>query len=212
MQDILIPSEEEQLQMFPMDFEEFLWACGDDVSTEHIRECFEKKQAPADPVHKTIMRKFREYMAIGGMPQAVAGFVAGKSYDDVDKIKRSILKLFENDLKKYEGDGSDEKASVVFKTIPEQLSNQNSHFKFSMIDKNARYVNYVKAVSFINESMMGNECICATDIRPSLGLFADRATSSFTWVIPVSWWHRFFPERKRPERTFTKHLYSVNWG
>lgn len=113
-------------------------------------------------------------MVIGGMPQAVSAFVEGKTFAQIDFIKRNILSLYEEDLAKYDRDNR-EKASVVFRTIPEQLENKNSHFKFSVIDKNARYQNYVDAVSFISESMMGNECINVTKPEVALELFADRS-------------------------------------
>jgi predicted AAA+ superfamily ATPase len=120
------------------------------------------------------MKTFRTYMAVGGMPQAVEAFVGGKNYAQIDFIKRTILDLYEEDLEKYDSDNR-EKASVVYKTIPEQLESKNSHFRFSKIDKNARYQNYVDAVSFIAESMIGNECINVTNPEVSLELYADRS-------------------------------------
>lgn len=98
----------------------------------------------------------------------------GKTFAQIDFIKRNILSLYEEDLAKYDRDNRD-KASVVFRTIPEQLENKNSHFKFSLIDKNAGYQNYVDAVSFVSESMMGNECINVTKPEVALELFADRS-------------------------------------
>jgi len=161
VQDILIPSEEEKVTMYPMDFEEFLWACGDHVTGEAIRENFERKKAFSEEIHRRIMQKFRIYMAVGGMPQAVALYVDGKDYVRIDYMKRRILELYEDDLKKYDADNR-EKASVIYRTIPEQLQNRGSHFRFSLVDKNARYKNYVDAVSFVAESMIGNECINVT--------------------------------------------------
>lgn len=174
IQNILIPSEEYRIKMYPMDFEEYLWALGDTVTFEAIKSAYEKRKPLGDSVHRKIMKKFRTYMVIGGMPQAVSAFVEGKTFAQIDFIKRNILSLYEEDLAKYDRDNR-EKASVVFQTIPEQLENKNSHFKFSVIDKNARYQNYVDAVSFISESMMGNECINVTKPEVALELFADRS-------------------------------------
>ena len=84
-----------------------------------------------------------------------------KLFAQIDFVKRNILSLYEEDLSKYDNENR-EKASVIYKTLPEQLENKNSHFKFSLLDKNARYQNYVDAVSFIAESMIGNECINVT--------------------------------------------------
>lgn len=174
VQNILIPSEEYKLKMFPMDFEEFLWAKDDTVTMPMIQESFNKRKALGDTIHRKIMQVFRTYMVVGGMPQAVQAFVSGKNYKEIDFVKRNILSLYEDDLKKYD-ESNREKASVIFKTIPEQLENHNSHFKFSLVDKNARYKNYVEAVNFVSESMMGNECINVTMPEVSLEAYADRS-------------------------------------
>lgn len=174
VKNILIPSEEYMVKMFPMDFEEFLWAKGDKVTIMAIQDAYTKKKALGDAIHRKIMQTFRTYMVVGGMPQAVQAFVDGKSYQEIDFIKRNILSLYEADLKKYDEDNR-EKASIIFKTIPEQLTNHNSHFKFSKVDKNARYKNYIDAVNFVAESMMGNECINVTVPEISMEAYADRS-------------------------------------
>lgn len=174
VQNILIPSEEYQVKMYPMDFEEFLWALGDTFTYQVIKDAFEKREPLGDAVHRKIMKSFRIYMAVGGMPQAVNALVEGKSFAQIDFIKRNILRLYEEDLAKYDEENR-EKASVIFKTIPEQLENKNSHFKFSLVDKNARYQNYMDAVSFVSQSMIGNECINVTKPEVALELFADRS-------------------------------------
>lgn len=171
---ILIPSEEYQIKMYPMDFEEYLWAQGDTVTYDAIKDAFEKRKPLGDAIHRKIMKTFRTYMAVGGMPQAVDAYVSGKTFAQIDFIKRNILRLYEEDLAKYDEENS-EKASVIYKTIPEQLENKNSHFKFSLVDKNARYKNYVDAVSFIAKSMIGNECINVTKPEVALELFSDRS-------------------------------------
>ena len=172
VKDILIPSEEYRLKMFPMDFEEFLWACGDDVTIPVVKEAFQKRKALGDNIHRKVMKDFRTYMVVGGMPQAVHSFVLGKTFEQIDFMNRNILDLYEEDLEKYD-DENHEKASIIYQTIPEQLESRNSHFKFSKIDKNARYKNYVDAVNFIAQSMIGNECINVTKPEISLKLYAD---------------------------------------
>lgn len=174
VRDILIPSEEYRVRMFPMDFEEYLWAVGDDITADVIRDAFTTRKPLGDAIHRKIMNVFRTYMAIGGMPQAVEAYVSGMTYEQIDFIKRNILDLYEEDLKKYD-DENNEKAYVIFKTIPEQLENKNSHFRFSLIEKNARYRSYVEAVSFLSESMIGNECINVTQPEISLESYADRS-------------------------------------
>lgn len=175
VEKILIPSEEEKIYMFPMDFEEFLWANGDMASCDAIRDNFQKKKPFDDSVHRVLMKKFRTYMAVGGMPQAVNAYVEGKSFLQIDRVKRNILNLYKDDLKKYDELENNEKASVLFKTIPQQLENHNSHFKLSLVDKNARYKNYVHAVNFLAESMIGNECLNVTEPEVLLEGVADRS-------------------------------------
>lgn len=171
-QEILIPSEEDKRKMYPMDFEEFLWATGDTVTAPFIKECFEKRIPVGDQLHRKFMNTFRTYFAVGGMPQAVSAYVEGKTYKQIDSIKRNILSLYEEDLKKYDSDNL-EKASAIFKSIPEQLSNHNCKFKFSTINENARYKNYVQSVKCIDESMMGNYCRNVTNPEITLDLFAE---------------------------------------
>ncbi len=174
VQDILIPSEEYKIKMYPMDFEEFLWAINDDVTFDVMKHSFENRKPLGNAIHRKIMKTFRTYMVVGGMPQAIDAFISGKTYAQIDFVKRNILSLYEEDLAKYDSENK-EKASVIYKTIPEQLENKNSHFKFSMVDKNARYRNYVDAVSFISEAMIGNECINVTKPEVAMELFSDRS-------------------------------------
>ena len=174
VKDILIPSEEYRIKMYPMDFEEYLWAQGDTITFDAIKDAFEKRKPLGDAIHRKIMKTFRTYMAVGGMPQAVEAYINGKTFAQIDFIKRNILNLYEEDLAKYDTENR-EKASIIYRTIPEQLENKNSHFKFSLIDKNARYKNYIDAVSFISESMIGNECINVTKPEVALELFSDRS-------------------------------------
>ncbi len=174
VRDILIPSEEEKIKMYPMDFEEYLWAQGDRVTAKIIRENFDARKPLGESAHRKIMQKYREYMAVGGMPQAVESFVKGDSYEKIDYVKRNIISLYKDDLKKNDEENR-EKASVIFSTIPEQLQNHNSHFRFSKVDKNARYRDYMDSVSFIDESMIGNECINVTEPEVDFEAFADRS-------------------------------------
>ncbi len=169
---ILIPSEEHRCRMYPMDYEEFLWATGDTITAKVIRDHFEKRLPLGDAIHRKIMQSFRTYLAVGGMPQAVSAFVEKQTYSTIDAVKRSILTLYEEDLEKYD-DENTEKTSAVFATLAEQLSNHNSLFKFSMVDKNARYKNYVRSIKFLSDSMMTNCCKNVTNPEVSLELFAD---------------------------------------
>ena len=174
VKNILIPSEEDKLKMYPMDFEEFLWAKGNTVVMPAVREAFEHRRPLGETVHRKIMQLFREYIAVGGMPQAVASYVNGDSFSVIDRVKQGILSLYEDDLKKYDEEEK-EKASLIFKTIPKQLSDHKMHFTFSEVNTNARYINYVESVEFVAEAMIGNLCANVTMPDVLMELYADRS-------------------------------------
>ena len=173
VKDILIPSEEENVKMYPMDFEEFLWAVGNNAIVDTCRDAFEKRKSLGNDVHRKILKEFRVYMAVGGMPQAVEAYVSGKSYKQIDRVKKGILRLYTNDLKKHDTEDGD-RAEVVFKSIPEQLSNHNSVFRLSVVGENARTRNCGNAIDFLNESMIVNNCINVTKPEVALEMYADR--------------------------------------
>lgn len=174
VKDILIPSEEESIKMYPMDFEEFLWATGDDLYIDAIRESFGKKRPLGDAIHRKIMQKFRTYMAVGGMPQSVEAFVNGKEFKYIDRVKRNIIKLYLADLEKHDSDEND-KARGVFKSLPIQLSNHNSVFRLATVEKDARTRNYADAIEFLDQSMIVNNCVNVTKPEVALELYADRS-------------------------------------
>lgn len=171
--DILIPSEEHRIRMHPMDFEEFLWAQGDAVTAPAIREAFEARKPFSDGVHRKVMGDFRSYLAVGGMPQAVEAFVDGRSFEEIDFTKRSILSLYEEDLNKYDAEGFN-RLSAIFRSIPEQLSHHNAAFKLATVDKGARYGTLAPSLDFLRESMIVNLCVDVTVPEVFLELHADR--------------------------------------
>ena len=103
VKDITIPSEEEAIGMYPMDFEEYLWAIGDKVTFPAIKKAFEERRPMGRSFHETAMHRFREYLLVGGMPQAVDKFIETRNLGEVDMVKRSILRLYHNDIAKYAG-------------------------------------------------------------------------------------------------------------
>ena len=128
IKDILIPSEERKISMFPMDFEEFLWATGDTATSKLLEGFLEKKVALGDAAHRKLMRDFRLYMLVGGMPQAVATYLETNNFRNVDEIKRDILKLYEDDFRKIDSSG---KISMLFEGIPAQLNSNASRYQVS---------------------------------------------------------------------------------
>lgn len=175
VQNIIIPSEEDHIEMFPMDFEEFLWAMGDEVTIPFLRQAFEAKKPLGDAVHRKIMNSFRQYLLVGGMPQSVLAYQNGKDFGASDEAKRSILRLYREDVSKFAA-GYEDKVYAVFDEIPGQLSKKEKKYKLSAIDKNARLRSYEDSFIWLNEAMVVNTCFNATDPNVGLALSSDHAT------------------------------------
>ena len=121
--DILIPSEEHKISMYPMDFEEFLWAIDDEVTTDTIKMLLENKKSAGNALHRNLMRMFRLYMLVGGMPQAVETYIEHNNLQVVDETKREIIDLYEEDFTKIDGTGL---AGDIYDAIPANLSSNAS--------------------------------------------------------------------------------------
>lgn len=130
VKDILIPSEERKISMYPMDFEEFLWATGDTTTSKILESIIEKKVPLGEATHRKLMRDFRLYMLVGGMPQAVNAYLETNNFRYVDEIKRDILKLYEDDFRKIDSTG---RISVLFDAIPSQLNTNASRYQVSSV-------------------------------------------------------------------------------
>lgn len=126
--DILIPSEEHKISMYPMDFEEFLWAIDDEVTTDTIKMLLENKKSAGNALHRNLMRMFRLYMLAGGMPQAVETYIEHNNLQVVDEIKREIIDLYEEDFTKIDGTGL---AGDIYDAIPANLSSNASRYVLS---------------------------------------------------------------------------------
>ncbi|MDP0506067.1 MAG: AAA family ATPase [Fusobacterium sp. JB019] len=166
-ENIILPSEEKHLQMYPLDFEEFLWALGDTGTIPLIKLCFEEKKPLGQGLHRKIMNDFRQYILVGGMPQAVNEYIETKDFAKVDEIKRDILTLYRNDIAKF-AKGYENKVISIFDEIPSQLSRKEKKYKLSSISKKARYREYEDAFMWLNDAMISNSCYNSTD--PNLGL------------------------------------------
>lgn len=175
VQDIIIPSEEEHIEMFPMDFEEFLWAMGDTVTVPLLKACFESKKPLGQALHRKIMNDFRQYVLVGGMPQSVAAYLNGKDFEASDMAKRRILKLYHDDVSKF-AEGYEDKVFALFDGIPAQLSKKKKKYKLSSLGKKARFRSYEDSFVWLNESMIVNTCFNATDPNVGLALSANHST------------------------------------
>lgn len=166
VENILIPSEEDGIEMYPMDFEEFLWALGDEMMFPYIKKCFDT-QKPMGDFHREAMRYFRLYLIVGGMPQAVQEYVQTKDFDKVDAVKQQILRLYRNDIKKYGGSATD-KVSSIFEAIPGQLQKHEKKFILSELNDEARMRDYDAAFFWLEDSRLAN--ICYNTTSPNIGL------------------------------------------
>ena len=175
VQDIIIPSEEDHIEMFPLDFEEFLWALGDEATYPLMRHCFEAKTPLGDALHRKVMNDFRQYILVGGMPQAVLAYREEKNFEAADSAKRRILKLYRDDVAKF-AEGYEDKVFAVFDNIPGQLSKKEKKYKLSSLGKQARFRTYEDSFVWLNEAMIVNTCFNATDPHVGLALSADHAT------------------------------------
>ena len=174
-ENIIIPSEEEHIEMFPMDFEEFLWAMGDKATFPLIRKCFETKTPLGQTLHRKIMNDFRQYILVGGMPQSVLAYLNEKNFAASDEAKRRILRLYRDDVSKFAA-GYEDKVYAVFDGIPSQLSKKEKKYTLSSINKNARFRSFEDSFVWLNEAMVVNACFNATDPNVGLALSADHAT------------------------------------
>lgn len=167
VKDILIPSEEQHIEMHPMDFEEFLWALDNESLMELIKKSYEERKSLGQAMHRKVMDYFRQYMIVGGMPQAVQEYVNTKDFNKVDQIKRNILNLYRQDISKH-AEGYNLKVERIFDEIPAQLQKHEKKFRLSSISKDARFRDYEDAMFWLKDAMIMNPCYNSTE--PCIGL------------------------------------------
>ena len=167
VKDILIPSEEEVIKMNPMDFEEFLWAMGNDTLMDFIKKCFNTKKELGQALHRKAMDYFKEYLIVGGMPQAVLEYRKTRDFEKTDKIKRNILRLYHEDIRKH-ADELNLKVEQIFDMIPSQLQKHEKKFNISNLDENARYRNFEGAFYWLTDACLVN--IAYNTTEPNIGL------------------------------------------
>lgn len=173
VKDILIPSEEERIEMHPMDFEEFLWAIGKAPTYDLIRYCYDKSEPLGDPMNRSLMRDFRLYMLVGGMPQAVNAYLESNDFAIVDKIKRNILSLYDADFRKIDPNG---RASTIFKHIPSELARNTMRYKVGSVIEGAKPSRLGELFADMSDSKTVNFAFHSND--PNIG-FASHANFDF---------------------------------
>lgn len=165
VEDIIIPSEETRIEMTPMDYEEFRWALGDKVTIPMLMNAFENRISLGDDVNRRMMRDFRLYMLVGGMPQAVIEYINTNNLSKVDQVKRSILELYQDDFRKIDPTG---RASLMFSAIPSELSKNTSRYQISSVIPNEKQDRVLGIVADMKDSLTVNIAYHAND--PSVGM------------------------------------------
>ena len=178
VKDILIPSEERKISMYPMDYEEFLLAVGDKTSFSTIRKFYEAGKAVGEQVNRRLLRDFRLYMLVGGMPQSVDEYIRTNNLRKVDLVKRDILRLYEDDFKKFDPTG---RASLLFDSIPAQLSKNASRYQVSSVLDNTRANGILHLIAEMSDSKTVLVSYHAND--PSVGLSSNKDLSKFKLFV-----------------------------
>lgn len=179
VKDIVIPSEEEKMILNPMDYEEFKWAQDDTVSYPQLKILFDKKIAIGDAVTRKLMRDFRIYMVVGGMPQAVSEYIDSHNLQEVDRVKRSIIQLYEDDFYKIDPSG---RISSLFDAIPAQLNSNASRYQTaSVIGDNAGTEKVLQLISELRESRTINMAYHAND--PGVGMSLSMDVSKYKMYV-----------------------------
>lgn len=174
VKDITIPSEERAIKMYPLDFEEFCWAFGEDMLVSYIKKCFEELKPLEEDFHHKAMLLFKQYMLIGGMPKSVAAYLENnRNFVAADAEKRDILTLYRNDIRKADVKYRS-RISSIFEQIPAFLSLHEKRVRLSNIESNANYPMYQDTFFWLGNSMMTNECFNCNDPNVGLSLNEDR--------------------------------------
>ncbi|MBQ3917114.1 MAG: ATP-binding protein [Bacteroidales bacterium] len=166
---ILIPSEEERISMYPMDYEEFRWALGDTATVPLLNSVWMNPQ-PLNEAHRKLMRDFRLYMLVGGMPQAVEAYLESNNFEVVDRAKRLILDLYDEDFNKIDPSG---KAARIFSAIPAQLNSNASRYRISQVIPNSRAKDFIEVISEMEKTRTVNICHHCDDPNVGLGCSED---------------------------------------
>ena len=178
VKDIVVPSEEHSVKLYPMDIEEFLWANGNSLLADHIRKCYAEKRPLGTDLHEKAIGLARQHMLVGGMPQSVEAYLSGGDHrlEAAEAMKREILRLYVKDIGKY-AKGYAPKVRAIFRHIPSALNSKEKKFHLADLDANARMRRYENAFLWLSDAMVANIAYNSTD--PSVGLELNLESSLF---------------------------------
>lgn len=194
--DIVIPSEEVSIDMYPMDYEEFRWALGDNATIDLLRDVFKNRQSLGDGVNRKLMRDFRLYMLVGGMPQAVSKYIETLDLGKVDFVKRNILRLYEQDMIKLD---TTERAKNIFKSIPSQLYKNASRYEVTTVVDNIKSDAASLLVSMLADSKTVNVAFHCNDPKVGMELTTNKSAYKIYLAdtglfVTLAFWDKDFTE------------------
>lgn len=195
--DIVIPSEEETVSMSPMDYEEFRWAVyGDTETIPLLRSVLEKRQSLGDDVNRKMMRDYRLYMLVGGMPQAVSKYIETQDFNKVDKVKRGILRLYEQDFHKLD---KTDKAKAIFKAIPAELHKNATRFQMATVLSNVKSDVVMGLIEMLEDSKTVNVAYHADDPNVGMELISNKSAYKMYicdtgLFVTLAFWDKKFTE------------------
>lgn len=211
-ENITIPSEEDSIQMYPMDYEEFRWALSDETTIPMLRKFWDLKK-PLGPAHRSSQKDLRLYMLVGGMPQAVNAYLDTNNLKKVDAVKRKIIKLYADDFRKIDPSG---KITRLFLSIPSQLSNNESRYQPTTILPNVGGEKMLELLSNLEDSKTVNIAYHSSD--PNVGMELTRDDSRFKMFVgdtglfvTMAFWDKSFTENEIYEKLLSDKL-SANLG
>lgn len=213
VQNIVIPSEEDRIQMYPMDYEEFRWAVGDNTTMTLLRQMFDERQSLGDATHRRLMRDFRLYMLVGGMPQAVNEYIDTNNLQKVDSVKRRILNLYADDLHKLDASN---KLRTLFWAIPSELSKNASRYQATTIIDNVKQFQMQEMLEVLRESMIVNIAYQSSDPVVGLALTADRTrykmfVADTGLFVTLAFWDKDFTDNLIYQKLWADKL-NTNLG
>lgn len=196
VENIVIPSEEEPVSMYPMDYEEFKWALGDTATIPLLRQTLEKRQSPGDAVNRKLMRDYRLYMLVSGMPQAVDKYIKIHDLSAVDKVKIGIIRIYEQDFHKLD---KTDRAKALFKAIPAELHKNASRFQTTTVIGKTSRDTTMGLIEMIEDSKTVNVACRADD--PNVGMELSSNRSAFKMYlcdtglfVTLAFWDKDFTE------------------
>lgn len=173
VKDIVIPSEEHKIPVYPMDYEEFMWAIENDTYPM-LRELYEMGSEVGNGANRKLMKDFRIYMAVGGMPQAVEAFAEGKNFSEIDRVKREIINLYIDDFKKIDSSGL---IGKMYESIPSQLVTNKKRYMISRATGKRKTKKDVERMSDLLDSK--TVIACYNTYNPSITLAQTKDDDTF---------------------------------